>query len=141
MFAEDRESIMDRQIREVFDNTGKEIPSKDFAEKVMGKIESLSPCREYKPVISRQAWIGIGLLFAMLMVFFFAMAGESQEKGLLGTFLEGFDLKGLAPWIETGIAWLGAIKLSLTIKLTLLVIIATGLLEIIVHKKLTAVQH
>lgn len=70
-----------------------ESPSSDFTTKVMGQIRGKSLVTEYKPLISKTAWVIIGLLIigAVLWLYFNPSSNMMPEEQL--SILDGLQFK------------------------------------------------
>ena len=70
-----------------------ESPSSDFTTKVMGQIHGKSLITEYKPLISKTAWVIIGLLIigAVLWLYFNPSSNMIPEEQL--SILDGLQFK------------------------------------------------
>ncbi len=94
------EKHLDKKIEHVTDKLMKESsiekPSFNFTDSVMQSVHNIkaSHITEYKPLISKQGWIGIGLAFILIMYVIFTNS-SSQESGWLQTinFDRLFDFK------------------------------------------------
>ncbi|PNQ73357.1 hypothetical protein C1T31_07510 [Hanstruepera neustonica] len=84
------EKHLDKKIEQVTDKLMKEStvekPSFNFTDSVMQSVHGISSnhITEYKPLISKQGWIGICLAFILIVYLIFTNA-SSQESGWLQT--------------------------------------------------------
>ena len=82
------EKHLDKKIEHVTDRLMKdstlEKPSFNFTDAVMQSVHNIkaSYVTEYKPLISKQGWIGIGLAFILIVYVIFTNA-STQESGWL----------------------------------------------------------
>ena len=82
-----KEFKRDAFIKSIFDEGGIENPSNGFTKQIVKNIKSQSKesVFEYKPVISRNAWLAIAFLgIALFLFIFFQSPGQSQGTEFFG---------------------------------------------------------
>ena len=63
-------------------------PSKGFADRVMGQVFQLKASKPYQPIISKKAWIVIGVFFVIgIVALLFVQTKSVEENGTL-TFVD-----------------------------------------------------
>ena len=70
-----------------------ESPSSDFTSKVMGRIHAKSVVTEYRPLISKTAWIIIGLLFLGALIWLYLNPSSNMLPQEQLSILDGVQFK------------------------------------------------
>lgn len=108
----------DKQFEQLMKGMKLDSPSADFMHRVMGRIQAeaaVTPkkvLQDYQPVISRKAWIVLGVLFgAMLICIMVSGSGSATEStpGYWSNLLGKVDSKEVGSIWQKGIGWVGSI--------------------------------
>lgn len=108
----------DKQFEQLMKGMNLDSPSPDFMHRVMGRIQAeaaVTPrkvLQDYQPVISRKAWIVLGVLFAALLAYITVSgSGSATESapGYWSNLLGNVNSQEVGSVWQKGMSWVGSI--------------------------------